>query len=474
MKTTILFLSILLLHALHFLPHSLQAQCTNGQSLMTIAVQTDANYQETSMKIHDLTSGTTIWTLPAGSQAANTLQTYTVCATNANCFKADLLDSGGNGGATFTIYFQSNVYSSASATGYGYISTALMGGSTCPTYSEVFDSASYFIRSAGPIKVGDKNKFVGSVMANKSGGDICMGSRNTVTGWVKGDKVGMPTGNIIAGINGIGIFGNDWGAGVCSQSSAMPVDDMAVLAKPQTNSTDCEVQPVVPSLVHINLNGPGSTQTIDPGNYGVIEVNNGATLYLNAGQYTMGQLSLSNGKLMPAGGGTLCEILISSDKVSFTVGSTVHATINCESVHVGNNNVFKGVLETTDSSEPMLIGNGNLFEGPTCPPCEEGKINKLRNPKRGHGSIDATPEFKTWPNPSDSGEIHFSYAQDGSLDIFDLQGEKVMSVELVNTNIGIESTYTLDVQDLKPGMYIGRMTTASGQVASQKITLLGM
>lgn len=474
MKTTIHFLALLILSAFALHPSNTSAQCPTGLTPMLVTLTTDANNQETDLNIHDLTSGTVLFTLPTGGQAANTTQTYTVCAEYAHCYKADLLDAAGNGGASFSIVFQSQTYSSA--TSYGHISTALMGTAACTDISPVLDSASYFIQSASPIKIGNMNRFKGSVLAGANGGNICMGDQNGVTGWVKGDKIGVGLNNNFGGYNSIEMFGLDWGTGVCSQSTGMPGGNLHVTPDPMSNTTDdCEDIEVVPSNNDIHLVGPGATQTIPPGQYGLVTLVGGAHLRLEAGAYSIEEIDITNAKLTPVQGGTLCEILISTDKLAFSDGSTVEATINCKAVDIGDDNHFMGYLKVTDPVGPFVIGDKNSFVEPRCIPCEEGgaKIQAPGNILRGkkHGSIEPKSHFEVWPNPSDTGEIKVAGTDAAQLDIFDLDGKHVESKALEGREG--KAVITLDLRHLKPGLYIGKMTHATGEVEHRKIMLRG-
>ena len=429
---------------------------------MTINLTTDSNNQETSLNVHDLTTGSIIYSISAGSQAANTTQTYMVCANSSHCFKADLLDAAGNGGASFTIVFQSQTYSSA--TSYGFISTALMGTAACTDLSPVLDSASYFIKSAGPIKMGSKNSVSGSMLAGSSGGNICMGDRNGIRGWVKGDKISLGNNNSFSGYQGIDLFGNDYGINVCNQSSGLPGSGFHVTPDPMSNTTDdCEDIEVVPSNNDITLAGPGAFQTIGPGQYGKVTLSGGATLRLHEGAYSIEEIDIDGAKLAPVIGGILCEVLISTDKLAFTNGSTVKATINCKSTNIGEDNIFEGWITMDDPGETMYIGDRNKLSAPTCLPCESMK-------NKGNGSIDDQPRFQIWPNPSDSGEIRFSNMDAGQLEVYSLEGKLVASIS-VDGPSG-RNGFSVNVQHLKPGMYIGKMTQASGAVARQKFQLL--
>lgn len=434
---------------------------------MTISLSTDAFPLETSFEVRDLTDETVLFSVPGTALAANTTQAYSICADDSHCYLARVTDTGGNGGATFDIVFQGNSYSSAGPGGYGYITTVQLGATPCLDISPTLDTASYLITSAAPVKIGSMNRFYGSILADQSTADVCLGERNMVQGWIRGRKIALGSLNTITGYNGIELFGTDYGIGVCSQASGLGQNDFAVNSQPLGNTTDdCEEAEVVPSDQDIFLAGPGSMLTIFPGNYGKVTIQAGAALFLNEGVYTMEELSVSNSKLIPAPGGILCEILISTDKLTLD-HSTVQATINCKSLNILDENDITGDLTVDDPIGTTEIGDKNSFSAPNCPPCQLGS---KRRP--GRGGIDEVPRLKTFPNPSDSGEIYFSYTEPGTLEIYNLNGRLVHRQELLERASKEAQIYELDAQILEPGMYIGRMITNTGQVLSQTFSRL--
>jgi cytoskeletal protein CcmA (bactofilin family) len=444
---------------------------------MVITLHTDGYASETSLEIHDLSNNSTIYTIGYGSQAPNTTQSYTFCAPNGTCLKADLYDIGGNGGSNFDIVFQGNTYTSAPGGLFGHLSTALLGGTICTDISPVLDSGAYFIKSAGKLTIGNGNIFRGSILGNPVNGEVCLGIRNEVSGWVSGDKIALGESNQINGYNNIQLFGKDYGSN-CQSGSGLPAHDMHITNGPWGNVADgCDPNAeIIPSDEDITLIGEGPEMDIHPGHFGDVIVKDGAKLVYfppldpnieGPFYYTMESLTIDGGIFKSAGGGVLCDIFINTKTLIIGNGAEVSANINCEQIIVGDGNVFKGEFQATEPGNEFVIGDNNVFDDPICPACLNHKKEK-----QGNGSIEQIPQMKIWPNPSDSGEINIA-APAGKLEVFNLNGLSVFDAELDGPDTGNVQVKVISTKDLRPGMYISRVITTDGRILNGKFLLLG-
>lgn len=466
--------------ALTILPNKSQAQTggtgTTLGSLATIILYTDSNPQETTFELYDLATGNVLLTASGSMLPPNGSQMLTAWIPNGGCIKGDLSDSAGDGGSDFVINYQGNTYSTSLGTNFGYLNTIVAGPAGCSDFSALDDFTNYLVRAEGGLQIGNSNNFEGSILGNPVTGDICMGIRNDVDGWVRGSKVGIPASNQIDGLNNIDAFGLDLGYDVCSGSNPMPAGGLHVTPTPMPNvGHDCLPDDLTEyGDEDLYLSGVNTEHTLDPDfqddvrEMGDVVVTNGATLYLYNEYYNFRSLVVSGGKVIyNGGGGTLCDIFIRAQDVVVTFNSTVHANINCDWINIGNDNEIIGEIAMEDPTTPLVIGDRNTFKEPICPPCQAPAAITLKN------NVQVEKELLyVWPNPVNGNQFQVQAPGGSELEIFDMLGKRMFVGEMPGQSKEM-TTLSIDTFAFSEGMYISKVTMPEGRVLNRKFMVGG-
>ena len=445
----------------------LSAQCPTGQIPVGITLTTDANPQETTFQLRDLSTGSIIFTAPSSLLGPNGTYTFNVCATPGNCLKSELIDAASNGGPAVTITYNGMTFSSPNPGVFDMFETILIGGTNCTDLSPVDTWANYPITSVGDITIGNGNYFGGPIAGGQQDGTVCMGIRNTVNGWISGGEVGVGNFNAISGFNGIKRFGTAPSVQPCGANANPVIDDFHVRPGGVGNSTDCKMADIIPvgtDAVHVPN---GVTELIGPGNYTTIEVEAGGTLLAMPGGYTAGELIIDGGRLLPGGGGVLCDVFFQVSNFQMTNGSTVKATINCKAVNIGSNNEMEGFIHVIDKALPSSIGNNNKFELPACPPCEDA-LNKKGKGDQGFVPFENEFDFDLYPNPVQGDQVQIvatGLAFPARLSLFHISGALAKEYRY-NSEAEFGKAAT---DGLAPGMYICKLDSQDGASRTHKL-----
>ncbi len=450
----------------------LSAQCVTGQVPVTISLQTDASPQETEFQLRDLTTGQIIFSIGNASLIPNATHNYSICAPAGHCLKTELIDAGANGGPSVTIvYDQITTYQSPDPGNFAQFETILMGSQQCTDLGPVNNWSNYPFTSLGGLRIGNNNSFSGPVAAALANGGVCIGDNNRIQGWLAGGEVGYGASNIISGYNNLRRFGTAPAISPCGNSPAPSIDDFHVTVPGLGNSTDCQMADLIP-VANQSIEVPsGVNEMIFPGNYTSIIVNQGATLLAMPGGYTAGEIIVDGGRLLPGGGGVLCDIFFQASDVQIANGSTVRATINCKHVIIGNGNEIEGFIHVMDPAQTSTIGDFNTFKMPACPPCEAALKNNGRG-DQGFVPIETPKEFKIVPHPVSGAQFGISATGvlfPARLSIYDLSGLLVHEIPIRQA----DDLNRMSRNGLAPGMYICKLDSADGTMRTSKMLIRG-
>jgi|GEM_PF-5056279 len=448
-------------------PQDAKAQCANNQIPVTIVLATDASPQETSFQLRDLTTGNIVFSVSPSVLGPNGTYTFSTCVVAGNCLKAELIDSGLNGGSSMTIGIPGATFSSSNPGVFDQFETILVGGSNCTDLSDLADLNQYVVRAKNGLKIGNGNRFKGSVAGGTEDGALCMGGNNAVMGWLLGGEVGYESNSTVVGLNGVDAFGAAPAVRPCGSNASATIDEFHVMPKPLGNTTNCEMMDIIPKPNQSLYVPPGVTTVLNGFLFTSIVVADGGTLLAHPGKYYGGELIIEGGKLLPAGGGgsPICDIFFQFSEVSFSEGSFVRAIINCEEVKIGNNNNFEGILGI-NGPNGSHIGDNNVFTLPDCPAC----VEVLKNNKQGMAPELKPSRFDVIPHPV-QGRNFAIKTQDVSFpadfSVYDLSGKLVQQQTLSDANhTQIELT-----GELPSGLYLCKLASYTGDTLTRKITL---
>lgn len=446
------------------------AQCSTTNLMpVTITLNTDANPQETSFQLRDLTTGNIVFSVSSSQLTANGTFSFSTCVIPGNCLKAELIDSGLNGGPSMTIGIPGATFSSSNPGVFDQFETILVGGSNCTDLDDLSDLNEYVVRAKGDLKIGSGNRFDGSVAGGTEKGDLCMGGNNYVMGWLLGGEVGYGSNTTIVGLNGVNAFGAAPAARPCGSNSGPTINDLHILPNPFGNTNNCELLDILPKSDNDLYVPPGVTTVLNDHIFNSIVVAEGGILMAHPGKYYGGELIIDGGKLLPAAGGgggsPLCDIFFQFSKVTFSEGSYVRAIINCEEVKIGDNNSFEGILGILGPNGGE-IGDNNVFSLPDCPACVEASKTK----KQGLAPELKPNRFNVVPHPVQGRNFaiktqEVSFPADFKL--YDLSGKLVQQQTLSDeTHNQIELT-----GELPSGLYLCKLASYTGDTLTRKITL---
>lgn len=445
------------------------AQCVTGQVPVDITLVTDDYPQDTDFRVRDLSTGQIVFQVSQTSLAPNSTYNYSFCAVEGHCLKTELIDAASNGGPSVTIVYDGNTtFSSPDPGNFDQFETILVGTSQCTDISKVNSWDSYVVTSRGNLRVGNDNVFNAPIAGGIVSGNICMGDDNMVNGWLAGGEIGYGSGNTITGHNNLAGFGKTPAIRPCGTNQAPMINELHIQVPPIGNSTDCDISDILPVATESIEIPMGVTEVIEPGNYTHIHVAAGATALAVKGNYTAQEIIIEGGRLMPGGGGVLCDIFFRASYVEIQDGSTVMATINCDHVVVGHGSEFEGYLHIMDDTQSSSIGNNNKFTKPACPPCEEA-LNKKEGKGHGFVPMDHTPEdFEIVPHPVSGEQFGISatgLAYPAKLNIYNLSGDLVNQMDIQTE----DDLNNLDRGRLASGMYICKLDSLDGKIRTTKL-----
>lgn len=450
--------------------HLLHSQCGPNEIPVSITLQTDNAPQETSFQLRDLSTGTVVFSVSSSILGQNGTFNFSTCAPAGHCLKAELIDSGLNGGSSMQIGIPGATFSSSNPGNFSQFETILVGGTQCTDLDDVQEINNYVVRARKKLTIGEGNRFLGSVAGGTQGGALCIGDNNYFSGWLLGGKVGYGSNSSIGGFNGVSAFGKAPSARPCGSNAAPTIDEFHIIPNPFGNVSNCEMMDLIPPTNNSLYVPDGVTTVLNKHLFSSIVVANGGTLLAHPGKYYGGELIIDGGTLMRAGGGgtVICDIFFQFSSVVFTEGSFVRAVINCEEVKIGNNNDFKGVL-SINGKDGGHIGDNNIFALPDCPACVEQKIKNLY---KGVVPDSKEPQFDIIPHPVQEGNgfqiatEDFSYPAD--LMIYDLSGKLVQSTTLSNSS----STQKVELPMALPsGLYLCKLASHNGDTLTRKMTI---
>lgn len=466
------FLALLFgLFLANFTPQLKAQQCITGMSPVAITIQTDDYPQETSFQLRDITDSQIVFTISSTQLGSNGTFTFTTCVPTGHCLKTELIDAAANGGPSVTLQYQGNTYTSPDPGNFNQFETILMGSTSCTDVSPIQDWGNYVITARGGLRVGNGNYFDSPIAGGQVNGNVCVGSRNKIQGWIAGGEVGVGDGNSITGHNSLNRFGTAPAIRPCGTNQSPAIDDMHIYTGGIGNSTDCKMADLIPPGVESVIVPNGATEIILPGNYTSIIINEGATLLAFKGGYTAQEIIVDGGRLLPGGGGVLCDIFFQTSNFQFSNGSTIRATINCDHVIVDSDNEFEGYLHVMDPTQVSVIGDKNIFKKPACPPCEEA-LNNKKEGDQGFAPMNTPGNFEIVPHPVSGDQFRISAADlslPAKLSIFHISGTLVKEIALRN----MQDLEFRDKGGLAPGMYICKLDTLDGNVRTKKLLIQG-
>lgn len=445
-----------------------QAQ-TSGTSLLVFNLNTNDDGAETWFRLRDLNTGSVLLSTPPGSLADNASYSYSVFAYPSHCIKLEIWDTAEDGGATWGGSFNGQTFASVP---YTFLSTQMMGASTCNNFGPVNYGGNYVITTRGKLVIGNDNKFSGAIGGGKRSA-VCMGARNQVSRWIAADTVNMGRMNNIAGLNGNNVFLAEKLRDNCSPGGGLPSQSPWIKTPPGGglgNTADCDpTTPIEESIQDVKIDGPGVLMTLAPGHYRHITVTNGATLMLENGNFTCELLEIRHSTLIPnfPGGGVLCDVFVYTHDAIFR-SATVMAHVNCETLNGEQDNTFMGSITIKDPSTTSHIGDNNKFVLAACPDCDKKKSGSLKQIEKIEGEVGI------WPNPVKDrlnwGGI-LDQGGDLSLKVFDLNGKEVLSENLSNPGDGLSFKSEVDAGHLNRGIYLFRISCSTGFSQSGKFIL---
>lgn len=459
------------LYLANFSPQLKAQQCPTGLTQVAITIQTDAYHQETSFQLRDLTDMQVVYTISPTQLGPSGTFTFMACVPTGHCLKSELIDAAGNGGSSVSLQYQSQTYTSPDPGNFDQFETILMGSNSCTDISPIQDWSNYVVTTRGGLQIGNGNYFDSPIAGGQASGTICIGERNKIDGWVSGGDIGIGRDNHITGYNSLLRFGTAPAIYPCGADPFPTIGDLHVTPRPIGNSTDCKMADIIPVGSEAVIVPNGATEIITPGNYTSIIINEGATLLAFKGGYTAQEIIVDGGRLLPGGGGVLCDIFFQTSNFQFGNGSTIRATINCDHVIVDSESEFEGYLHVMDPTQVSVIGDKNIFKKPACPPCEEA-LNKGRQGDQGFVPIKTPGNFEIVPHPVSGDQFRISAADlslPAKLSIFHVSGSLIKEVVLHNLQ-------DLEFQDrggLVPGMYICKLDTLDGNVRTKKLMIQG-